>query len=48
MLRGVNEQTFQKLQLGEGAFLNTKYTKGTQLTPDMIALSLFCIVNWHY
>ena len=36
MLRGVNERTFQKLQLGEGAFLNTEYTKGTQLTPDMI------------
>lgn len=34
MLRGVNEQTFQKLQLGEGAFLKTKY-EGT-LSPDQI------------
>lgn len=34
MIRGVTQQTFQKLQLGEGAFLKTKYT-GT-LSDDMI------------
>jgi hypothetical protein len=34
MVRGVTQQTFQRLQLGEGAFLKTKYT--STLTDDMI------------
>ena len=34
MIRGVTQQTFKNLQLGEGAFLKTKYT-GT-LSPEMI------------
>lgn len=34
MIRGVTQQTFKNLQLGEGAFLKTKYA-GT-LSPEMI------------
>ena len=36
MIKGVNESTFQKLQLGEGAFLKNKYN-GTFVDEDVIS-----------
>lgn len=36
MLTGLNAGTAQKIQLGAGAVLKTKYTKGTKLTEDNV------------
>lgn len=36
MLTGLNQGTAQKLQLGAGAILKTKYTKGTTLSADNV------------